>query len=68
MPPRALCGKYLTNNPGRVITTDVIACLVAKAWPLSVTPVGMSALSVKSDPLSSPASDPLNKALRHCRH
>ena len=33
------CSKYLANNPGRVITTDIIASLVA--WPLSVTPVNI---------------------------
>ena len=36
------CSKYLANNPGRVITTDIIASLFAKAWPLSVTPVNMA--------------------------
>jgi len=28
------CRAYLTKHPGRVITTDVIASLVAEAWPI----------------------------------
>ena len=35
------CSKYLPNNPGRVITTNIIASLVAKVWSLSVTPVNI---------------------------
>ena len=30
---------YLTQHPGRVITTEVIASLFGKAWPLAFTPV-----------------------------
>ena len=37
------CKKYITDHPGRVITTDVIAALVAVAWPQSVTPVNIMA-------------------------
>ncbi len=32
------CTFYLTKYPGRVITTDIIASLVATAWPNSMTP------------------------------
>ena len=35
------CHKYLTTYPGRVITTDVIASLVAEAWPQSMTPLNI---------------------------
>ena len=35
------CHKYLAKHPGRVITPDVIACLVAEAWPLSFTPLNI---------------------------
>ena len=35
------CHKYLAANPGRVITTDIIAALVGEAWPLSVTPLNI---------------------------
>lgn len=37
------CRKYLSDNPGRVITTEAIASLLAVAWPLSVTPVNIMA-------------------------
>ena len=33
--------KYLTKNPGRVITSDVIASLVGEAWPQALTPLNM---------------------------
>ena len=42
------CKKYLTANPGRVITTDVIASLVGKAWSLAFTPVNIMAGFKKS--------------------
>ena len=32
------CTSYLTRHPGRVITNDMIATLVAKAWPNAFTP------------------------------
>ena len=32
------CGNYLAKHPGRVITTDVIASMIAAAWPDSFTP------------------------------
>ena len=35
------CGKYTADNPGRVVTTDVIASLLGEAWPQSVTPVNI---------------------------
>ena len=37
------CRKYISDHPGRVITTEVIASLLAVAWPLSVTPVNIMA-------------------------
>ena len=35
------CRSYLLSNPGRVVTTDVIAALVADAWPHSFSPVNI---------------------------
>lgn len=35
------CHKYLTKNPGRVITSDVIASLVGEVWPQSLTPLNI---------------------------
>ena len=35
------CKEYTTDHPGRVITTDVIASLLADAWPQSITPVNI---------------------------
>ena len=35
------CSGYLSKHPGRVITTDVIASLVAEAWPNSFTLVNI---------------------------
>ena len=35
------CHLYLSKYPGRVITTDVIALLVAEAWPHSFTQVNI---------------------------
>lgn len=35
------CHKYLVKNPGRVITADIIASLVAEAWPQSLTPLNI---------------------------
>ena len=32
------CRRFLAAHPGRVITTEVIASLVAKAWPLAISP------------------------------
>ena len=31
------CSKYLAAHPGRVITSDKLASLVAEAWPLSLS-------------------------------
>lgn len=35
------CREYVIKNPGRVITTDVIASLVAQEWPHSFTPLNI---------------------------
>ena len=35
------CRKYMLDNPGRVITSEVIALLVGKTWVESVTPVSI---------------------------
>ena len=35
------CKRYIVANPGRVITTDVVASLIGDAWPLSFTPVNI---------------------------
>ena len=35
------CSTYLATNPGRVVTTDKLALLVAEAWPSSFTPVNI---------------------------
>ena len=35
------CAMYMAKNPGRVITTDVIASLIGSAWPSSHTPVNI---------------------------
>ena len=32
------CTNYLSRFPGRVITPDILASLVAEAWPESLTP------------------------------
>ena len=37
------CQRYLSTNPGRVITTDGVAGILGKAWPLSFTPVNIMA-------------------------
>ena len=37
------CSKYLAANPGREITSDKLASLVAEAWPLSLTPLNIMA-------------------------
>ena len=35
------CKKYLSSHPGNVVTTDVLASLLGKAWPKSVTPINV---------------------------
>ena len=35
------CSKYLAAHPGRVITSDKLASLVAEAWPLSLSPLNI---------------------------
>ena len=35
------CKKYLSKHPGQVITTDVLASLLAQAWPESLTPINV---------------------------
>ena len=36
------CSKYLAANPGRVITSNKLASLVAEAWPQSDTPLNIT--------------------------
>ena len=36
-----VCKKYLSSHPGQVITTDVLASLLAQAWLESITPVNV---------------------------
>ena len=45
------CHKYLLKHPGRAITTDVIASLVAEAWPLSLTPLNVMSGFKKCEPI-----------------
>ena len=35
------CRELVNKNPGRVVTTNDITSLIAKAWPLSLTPVNI---------------------------
>ena len=35
------CKRFMADHPHRVITTDQIAGLIGKAWPLSLTPVNI---------------------------
>ena len=35
------CKEYLSKRPGKVITTDVLASLLAQAWLESVTPINV---------------------------
>ena len=35
------CHSYIVKHPGRVITEEVVASLVAEAWPLSFTLVNI---------------------------
>ena len=35
------CKQYIVANPGRVVTSEVIASLLAVAWPQSITPVNI---------------------------
>ena len=35
------CSKYVDAHPGKVITTDKLATLVAEAWPLSLSPLNI---------------------------
>lgn len=37
------CSRYMSNNPGRVITPDKLASLVGEAWPHAFTPVNVMA-------------------------
>ena len=36
-----MCRKYIVEHPGRVVTSDQIAALVAQAWPHSFTPLNI---------------------------
>jgi len=38
-----VCSKYLAKHPGVVVTPDMLASLVAEAWPSSFTPVNIMA-------------------------
>jgi hypothetical protein len=38
-----VCTKYIASNPGRVVTTDKLASLVAEAWPMSFTSLNIMA-------------------------
>ena len=58
---RKECLRYLDAHPGRVITTEVIAAFLGKAWLLSVTPVNVMAGFKKS------GSYPLNPGAVHDR-
>ena len=42
------CKKYLAENPGRVVTSEVIASLLAVAWPQAHTPLNIMAGFKKS--------------------
>ena len=35
------CHKYMMNNPGQVIMSEVIASLVGNIWPNSITPLNV---------------------------
>ena len=35
------CRELVNKNPGRVVTTNDISSLIAKAWPLSLTPINI---------------------------
>ena len=35
------CSNYISKNPGRVITADILAALVGEAYPVSFTPVNI---------------------------
>ena len=35
------CGNYMKQNPGRVITTDILASMVGQAYPTAFTPVNI---------------------------
>ena len=37
------CKKYIADNQGRVVTSEVIASLLAVAWPQALTPVNIMA-------------------------
>ena len=56
------CQKFLSANPGRVISTEDIASLLGIAWPISFTPVNIMAGFKKS------GSFPLNPGEVTDRH
>ena len=35
------CHRYIAKNPGRVITSSVIASLIGEVWPQSLTPLNI---------------------------
>ena len=55
------CRRYLAAHPRRIITSEVIAALLGKSWPLSVTPINIMAGFKKS------GSYPLNPGVVHDR-
>ena len=36
-----VCGNYMKQNPGRVITADLLASMVGQAYPTAFTPVNV---------------------------
>ena len=47
-----VCKKYLSSHPGQVITTDVLASLLAQAWLESITPVNVMSRGFRIYPLN----------------
>ena len=35
------CGNYMKQNPGKVITADLLASMVGQAYPIAFTPVNV---------------------------
>ena len=36
-----ICREYMTDSPGRAIITEVLASIIGKTWPLTVTPLNI---------------------------
>ena len=43
------CGTYMRQHPGKVITAEVLASMVAEAYPTSFTPVNVMSGFKKSE-------------------